>query len=60
MQWQIMTLHEQMAHVIHYIMDLLILFRNDSTVWKESVWIPIHAATDSEGIDIMSVNIRSM
>lgn len=55
-----MTLHEQMAHVIHYIMDLLILFRNDSTVWKESVWIPIHAATDSEGIDIMSVNIRSM
>lgn len=35
-----------MAHFIHYIMDLLILFRNDSTVWKESVWIPIHAATD--------------
>lgn len=55
-----MTLHEQMAHFIHYIMDLLILFRNDSTVWKESVWIAIHAATDSEWIDIMSVNIRSM
>lgn len=49
-----------MTHFIRYITDLLILFRNDSTVWKESVWIPIHAATDSEWIDIMSVNIRSM